>query len=370
MPEIPDRLITYCSNIHPGDTWVETFAALIKYVPIVKAAVSPGHSFPIGLRLSSRAAAELTVTNNMAFKAWLAEQDCFIATINGFPFGSFHQARIKEQVYLPDWRSSARTEYTLRLARLLAGWLPAGVNGSISTVPLGFRRFIAANDYPEIRKQFALVLTELARIADETGKQIMLALEPEPGCLLETTGEVCQFFDELDLPARLMNHLGICYDCCHQAVEFEEPAVSLNCLLAAGIPLAKVQVSSAIQFKGDDPELLRSLDEACYLHQVIVRRQKGELLRYEDLPIALDCHESQPGDEWRCHFHVPIFHAATHQSGTTREFLSGLLPLLPKKLLLEVETYTWDVLPVDLRCGTVTDSLIREIQWLKEQLHA
>jgi len=370
MPEIPGRLITYCSNIHPGDTWMETFAALQRYVPIVKAAVSPGHTFPIGLRLSSRAAAELTAANNMAFKSWLAEQDCCIATINGFPFGSFHHERIKEQVYLPDWRSKERTEYTIRLARLLANWLPTGINGSISTVPIGFKKFIATNNNPEISKRLQLALTGLRRIAAETGKQIMLALEPEPGCCLETTAEVCRFFDTLDLPAGLMNHLGLCYDCCHQAVEFEEPADSLNCLLAAGIPLAKVQVSSAIRFRGKNPELLRNLDESCYLHQVVVRRHDSELLRYEDLPLALTSHEAQQGDEWRCHFHVPIFHAATEHTGTTQEFLTGLLPLLPKNVLLEVETYTWDVLPVDLRCGTVTDSLIREIRWLKELLHA
>ena len=370
MSKIPGRLITYCSNIHPGDTWEETFAALQRYVPIVKAAVSPGHSFPIGLRLSSRAAAELTVADNRAFKSWLAAQDCFIATINGFPFGSFHHERIKEQVYLPDWRSSERTEYTLRLAHLLAGWLPEGVDGSISTVPLGFKEFIGANNYPEIRKQLERALTGLARIAAETGKRIMLALEPEPGCLLETTGEVCHFFDSLDLPDGLMIHLGLCYDCCHQAVEFEEPAESLHRLLSAGVPLAKIQVSSAIQFKGGDPALLQSLDEPCYLHQVVVRRQEGELLRYADLPVALTRHDSRQGDEWRCHFHVPIFQATTKHTGTTQEFLTGLLPLIPKTVLLEVETYTWDVLPADLRCGAVTDSIIREIRWLKERLHA
>jgi len=370
MPKIPGRLITYCSNIHPGDSWDETFAGLKSYVPLVKAAVSPDCSFPIGLRLSSRAAAELTGANNLTFKRWLTEQDCFIATINGFPFGSFHQQRVKDKVYLPDWRSSERTEYTLLLARLLADWLPDGVSGSISTVPLGFKRFIDTNDYPEIQNQLKRLLTGLMKIADETGRMIMLALEPEPGCLLETTGEVCRFFNSLDLPTGLMSHLGICYDCCHQAVESEEPEESLNRLLAAGIPLAKIQVSSAIQFRGENPALLGNHNEPCYLHQVIVRRQTGELLRYEDLPIALTSHEVQQGDEWRCHFHVPIFLGATQHTGTTRDFLTRILPQIPKTVLLEVETYTWDVLPADLRCGTVTDSIIREIDWLKEHLHA
>lgn len=370
MPKIPGRLITYCTNIHPGETWQETFAALQKHIPIVKAAVSPGHPFPIGLRLSNRAATELTGAKNSAFKAWLDEQECFVPTINGFPFGSFHNAHIKEHVYLPDWRSNERADYTIRLADLLADWLPDGQIGSISTVPLAFKNPAVVEDLPEIRKQLETVLTCLAGIFDETGKTIMLALEPEPGCVLETTGEVCRFFDSINFSARLMRHLGICYDCCHQAVEFEDPADSLNRLLSAGIPIAKVQVSSALQFNGREAARLISLNESCYLHQVVVRRNNGELTSYKDLPDALFLHEFHRDDEWRCHFHVPIFYSNTEHTGTTQEFLTGFLPLVPKNVLLEVETYTWDVLPASLRCGEVTGSIIREIQWLKERLNA
>jgi hypothetical protein len=370
MPEIPGRLITYCSNIHPGETWEETFAALKRHVPIIKSSVSPGHAFPIGLRLSSRAAEELTAEKNKAFTAWLDEVDCFIPTINGFPFGSFHRARIKEQVYLPDWRSCERADYTIRLAHLLASWLPDGMTGSISSVPIAFKSFIGLNDYPGILRRLESVLTSLGKIFDETGRTIILALEPEPGCLLETTEEVCRFFDSVNLPTTLTRHLGLCYDCCHQAVEFEDPAESLNRLVLAGIPIAKVQVSSALQFSGGDAAQLMDLNEPCYLHQVVVRRQDGELLRYKDLPDALSCHEAHHGDELRCHFHVPIFHSHTRNTGTTQEFLNQFLPRVPKDVLMEVETYTWEVLPAELRCGTVTDSIIREIQWLKERLHA
>ncbi|MFA7060530.1 MAG: metabolite traffic protein EboE [Pedobacter sp.] len=370
MSKIPGRLITYCTNIHPGETWEKTFSALKMYIPVVKAAVAPCHSFPIGLRLSNRAATELTDEKNRAFTAWLNEQDCFIPTINGFPFGSFHQERIKEQVYLPDWQSHERADYTIRLARLLASWLPEGVTGSISTVPLGFKSINGINDFRVFQRELESVLSHLKRIFDETGKTIMLALEPEPGCLLETTEEVCCFFDSITLPARLMEYLGICYDCCHQAVEFEDPANSLNRLVATGIPIAKVQVSSALQVSGTDSAQLMAFNEPCYLHQVVVRLQDGKLLRYKDLPDAISCHESDQRDEWRCHFHLPIFHSSTRNIGTTQGFLTGILPLIPKNVLLEVETYTWDILPAELHCGNVTNSIIREIQWLKEQLHA
>ena len=370
MSEIPSRLITYCTNIHPGESWEEIFAALKRHIPIVKAAVSPGHGFPIGLRLSDRAARELTLENRRAFKAWLDEQECFVPTINGFPFGSFHRERIKKQVYLPDWRSRERADYTICLANLLADWLPDGMTGSISTVPLGFKDIVVAANYPEIRKQLQSVLSLLRGIFEEHGKMLMLALEPEPGCLLETTREVCRFFDSLNLQAGLMEHLGVCYDCCHQAVEFEDPADSLNLLVSAGIPIAKVQVSSAIQYHGADVAQLMDLNEPCYLHQVVVLRREGDLLRYPDLPEALSGHTPDHGDEWRCHFHVPVFLSHTKWTGTTQGFLTGVLPMVPKNILLEVETYTWDVLPDDLRCGSVTDSIIREIEWLKERLHA
>jgi len=369
MPQIPDRLITYCSNIHPADSWEETFAALQRHVPQVKAAVAPGESFPIGLRLSNRAATELTPEKSRAFSAWLDRQDCFIPTINGFPFASFHVERIKEQVYLPDWRSSERADYTILLARLLAGWLPEGVTGSISSVPIGFKQFLGTKRHTEVLRQLERVLACLAAIREETGKSIMLALEPEAGCLLESTAEVCRFFRSIDLPGRLMRQLGLCYDCCHQAVQFEDAAQSLDALASAGVPIAKLQVSSALELDVGDSARLLDLDEPCYLHQVVVQRKGGELLSYCDLPQALSRHKPHPGDRLRCHFHVPIFEAETRSGGTTRQFLDDILPRLSKEVLLEVETYTWEVLPAELRRGTVTESIIRELQWLKERLH-
>jgi hypothetical protein len=416
------RFITYCTNIHSGESWDDIFTALRQHIPLIKSTVSPNHPFPIGLRLSSRAATELTSQKNRLFTAWLHEQECFIPTINGFPFGSFHGERVKERVYLPDWRSSERAEYTIRLANLLAEWLPEGVTGSISTVPVGFKNVVGISDYPEIRTQIQLVLMHLRRIFDETGKRIILALEPEPGCLLETTEEFGRFYETMAFDENLPTHFGICYDCCHQAVEFEDPAESLRRLATAGVPIAKVQVSSGIQVDGGFAAALERFVESCYLHQTVVQRQGGELVRYIDLPEALTCHERRDGDEWRCHFHVPIFFSGetaldfpppfqgegrggdgvgcavsenaqrlnlphphpnlplegegTKSEGTngnfttTQKFLTEILPFLPKNILLEVETYTWDVLPVELRCGSVTDSIIREIEWLKEHADA
>jgi len=363
-------LITYCTNIHPGEAWDTVFAALQQHIPAVKCAVSPGQAFPIGLRLSNRAAAELTVEKSMIFREWLAQNDCFVPTINGFPYGSFHGDSIKYQVYLPDWRSSERTAYTIRLANLLANLLPENVTGTISTVPIGFKSNIGSDDMEEIRRQLESALCHLRGIFEKTGKHIILSLEPEPGCMLETVDDVSRFFELFTFPESLSRHIGICYDCCHQAVEFEEPAASWNHVVSKGIRIAKVQISSAIRIAGKDAGKLKLLDEPGYLHQVVVRGRNGELDRYSDIPEAFANHGMQPGEEWRSHFHVPIYLEEACTMGTTRQFLIDLLLRLPGDVLLEVETYTWDVLPPELRSGSVTDSIIREILWLKEQLHA
>lgn len=324
----------------------------------------------MGLRLSRRAAAQLNEKEELSFRRWLEAQDCFVPTINGFPFGSFHRRRIKEKVYLPDWRSRARAEYTIRLATLLASWLPAGITGSISTVPLAFKGASADVRDPAIVKNLETVLAVLAQVKEKQGRTILLALEPEPGCLLETTEEVSGFFEGLRLPAVFRDHLGICFDCCHFAVEFEDLAESFARLSAAGIPIAKVQISSSLRFFEGEVKKLFDLNEPCYLHQVVVRSESGRLLRFADIPEALSRRKPQPGDEWRCHFHVPIHHAAFGEIQTTRDALQPILPLIPKEMLLEVETYTWNVLPQGDRGDSVTTSIIRELEWLTEHLHA
>ncbi len=151
MPEVRGELITYCTNIHPGESWGEVFAALRRYVPAVKVACSPDRTFPIGLRLAERAARELDAARNREFTDWLRANDCFVPTLNGFPYGAFHGGRVKENVYLPDWRSPERAAYSMRLADLLAGWLPEGMAGSISSVPLGFKGVVGWEDLPALK---------------------------------------------------------------------------------------------------------------------------------------------------------------------------------------------------------------------------
>jgi sugar phosphate isomerase/epimerase len=363
VPQIQGTVITYCTNIHPAETWSETERNLRAHLPAVKRAVSPDAPFPIGLWLPARAAFEIDEGSLRAFGEWCRQEGLFVPAINGFPYGRFHGAAVKEKVYLPDWRSPERADYTRRLAELLAGWLPEGMAGSVSTVPVGFRREIRREDLGLVRSSLILVLEHLDRIGQASGKEILLALEPEPGCYLETTGDAVLFFERLDLPENLRGRIGLCLDCCHLAVEFEEPAQALGRLADAGIRLGKVQLSSALRLRDVDPQGLARFCEPTYLHQTVIRGPDGTLSRYDDLPEALQRHRAVPGEEWRVHFHVPLFLDGREEPGTTRFFVEELLPLLGEDILLEVETYTWEILPPELRGGPVTEAIAREIRW-------
>jgi len=358
-------MITYCTNIHAGESWHEVFANLQTHLPAVKKAVSPDSPFPIGLRLSHAAAGEMDEKAAARLLEWCGEEGCYIPTLNGFPYGAFHGGAVKENVYLPDWRHAERVAYTRKLADLLDRWLPGGVTGSISSVPVGFRKFVGPDAYGTVRDNLIQVLEHLDRLAQHSGKAILLSLEPEPGCLLETTEDFVAFIEQMGFPGHLGHYLGICFDCCHQAVEFEEATRALAMLSRAGVRIGKVQASSALRLKAFDPGILERFTEPCYLHQVVVRNVEGLLTRYDDLPVALQDHRDSRGDEWRVHFHVPVFMEETPLCGTTRFFLEDAIRCLDPQTLIEVETYTWDVLPRELQTETVTGSIIREMQWVK-----
>lgn len=354
----------YCTNIHPGESWREIFAAVRRHVPSVKRRVSPDAPFPLGLRISGKAAGEMRAYDVAAFYDWCRENNVYVATINAFPYGTFHNTPVKESVYLPDWRHPQRLTYTKQVAALLAEWLPDGMTGSISTVPAGFRASISEEDFPGIKKHLGAALDYLEALREKSGKEILLSLEPEPGCLLETTADVLAFFGRLALSPAHRSLLAVCYDCCHQALQYEDPSESLGRLAAHEIRIGHVQVSSALRLLHPDIGRLDGFRESCYLHQTIGRRQEGELLRFTDLDQAI---AAAPDNvkEWRVHFHVPVFLEATAECATTRFFLERILPLFPDGTPMEVETYTWTVLPAEFRCATVTDSIAREIEWVE-----
>ncbi len=368
MPQVPAHRLTYCTNVHPGETWQEVRANVRRHVLRVKARVSPHEPFPVGLWLSERAAREAIGAGPESFGQWCRDHGLYVATLNGFPFGGFHGPVVKQGVYEPDWRSRERARYTTELLDLLAAWLPPGAAGSASTVPVGFFRSLDPEERAAVRANLVEALEHADRLGQRTGKDLVVALEPEPGCCLETARDVVRFVDDLDLPGSLARHLGVCYDACHQAVEFEDPAGSLGLLGSAGIPVAKVQASAGLALDAPDRARLLRLSEPRYLHQVVVREGQEGLLRFADVPEAADRGPLGRG-EWRVHYHVPVFLEATADGWrTTRPFLEALLPLVPRGCLVEVETYTWDVLPRDLRAPAVEESIARELEWVRGML--
>ncbi|MCG8457020.1 MAG: metabolite traffic protein EboE [Holophagales bacterium] len=360
-------MLSYCTNIHPGESWTDIRRNVQEHVLAVKEQVSPADPFPVGLRVSALAAFEASEVEARRLGEWLHGHGCFVSSLNGFPYGGFHGTVVKEQVYRPDWRSEARHLYSRRLADLLAIWLPPGMRGSISTVPVAFDRGFGGSgeDWRLVHRHLLATLEHLALLYEQRGIEIALAIEPEPGCVLETTGEVVAFFDRMALSERLRRHLGVCYDCCHQAVEFEDPAASLAQLEHAGIRIEKVQVSSSPRAVGDQIREVGRFAEPTYLHQVVARNRAGELLRFDDLPDFL-ARPPEGIEECRIHFHVPIFVEDLGGCGTTRRFLEDLLPRLDPDMLLEVETYSWAVLPKEIRGETVVDSIVRELLWARE----
>lgn len=370
--------LAYCTNVHRGETWAETLAALERHTLPVRRRVAPGVSYAIGLRLGRRAAAELAQPAELlAFQRWLERHDCYVFTINGFPYGSFHGTRVKEQVYAPDWSSPERVDYTRQLFELLVQLSPPGQAGSVSTVPGSFKAFVTAE--PARRRAIFAHLAacgrQIAELADRTGRDLHLGLEPEPLCLFETSTETVEFFHDWQAEERdaadLRRVIGVNYDCCHLAVEFESADVALDRLAAAGLRLSKLHLSSALRVRPDAAgrAALAAFVEPTYLHQVVVGPAGGGAVRrrYVDLPDALA--DPTPGaadDEWRVHFHVPLHAAPGAPFGDTRDHLEAALDWLAAHRgaceHLEMETYTWEVLPPALRVP-IEDQLAGEYAW-------
>jgi sugar phosphate isomerase/epimerase len=357
-----DCHLTYCLNVHPGEGLSEVLAAIRGPAAEVKGRICPDEPFGLGLRLSAEAVRDME-PDAARYRREFDKAGMYAFTINGFPYGRFHGASVKTEVYEPDWTRPERLSYTRRLARVLADLLPEGVAGSISTVPLGYGGEIRKGAIDNLL-QAALTCRRLLR---ETGREVVLALEPEPDCLLSTTDDVLEFWPRLRRAGdeTTLRHLGVCLDCCHAACEFERPADSLRRLEEAGIRVPKIQISAAPRLPaGTDPiEALSPFDEDVYLHQTRVC-SNGEGLSFPDLPAAL---EQNPPGEWRVHFHVPLHFAAPGNLATTADLLDEefLTRALTPGRHLEIETYSFHVLPGG--GGEVVDSICGEFRWLMDR---
>ena len=389
--------LSYCTNIHAGERWAEHFESLQKHIPVIKQKVSPDNTFGIGLRLSNIASLELYKEENLlAFQKWLSENNCYVFTMNGFPYGSFHQTKVKDHVHTPDWTTADRVNYTIRLAQILSALLPEALQGGISTSPLSYKHWHKEAEVSSVFKTATLhvlqVAEQLIKINKATGKLIHINIEPEPDGLLETGTEFLEWYRQFLLPlgipfiqqkfgcskeeaeSLIKDHVQLCYDVCHFAVGYEDHASVINTLKQEGIKTGKIQISAAIKAKlppdlqGRKPviDAFNNYNESTYLHQVIALQHTGEVLRYPDLPEALKDADNLTVVEWRAHFHVPIFANDFGALQSTQQDIKEVIAIQRKQPFtthLEIETYTWEVLPDALKLP-IGESIIRELEWV------
>ncbi len=336
-----------------------------------------------GIWLSARAAAHYSQNEDAMRELQFVLRDSGIdlKTLNGFPYGSFHKNVVKADVYTPGWQTVERLSYTCRLAEILVSSLPEQADsGTISTLPLGYSQHWGDLEQQQAEKNIRDLLVFLDRIAQRTGKKILVCIEMEPGCVLESTRQVLQFFSDTVQRMPGSEYLGVCYDVCHQAVMFEDSFDSLTQLAGAGIPIGKIQISNALEVGFADikraTDLLHRYAEPKYLHQVRSLDSSGKLLESSDLELAL--HGGIPTvDDWRIHFHVPLHRESLHDSslkttqcevGGVFEFLSRHPEIRPD---LEVETYSWHVLPEAYRPmndDELIAGLCEELFWVESML--
>ena len=395
----PDFHLTYCTNIHPADGWAAVFANLQKFGPALKARFSPDAPFGLGLRLSARDARELRQDGSLErLKSFLQDHGLYVAVINGFPYGPFHGTPVKASVYAPDWRDPARVSYTLDLIEILAAILPPGLDGGVSTAPLSYKPWTAAADgtaWATMTRNVVRIAERLVHLRRDHGLLIHLDIEPEPDCTIENTAETLDFFERRLLPlgapalgqslgvaddearAHLLDHVRICFDCCHFAVEFEKPDEAMDRIRAAGIKVGRVQLSSALDVgvpaNRDQAAAvmnrLRPFADSTYLHQVVEQRD-AELRHYLDLPDAIEARHEPTARNWRIHFHVPLFTGRYDELGSTQSYVADVLRhtlATGATTHLEIETYTWDVLPGDLK-QDLLESIAREYAWVLETI--
>ena len=388
--------LSYSTLVHPADDWEQIWASLNTYVPKVKERFAPNERFGVSLRLSAKSAE--TLAKNRAerekLKKFLGDNDMYLYTVNAFPYGAFKGTMVKEQVYEPDWRSEERTQYTINVADVLADVAPREVLPSIQTAPLGFKPRVTGADVVASYTDHVLrVAAHLVALEARTGVTVTLGLEPEPYCFLETTDETVEYFTKhlytgasaeklaklAGLPiaeaiAALRRHVGIVYDICHLAVEYEDITQSLQKLVDAGVPIVKLQEAAALHI----PEVtqavvdtLKRYSKTIYLTQTIEKRD-GKFTKYLNLEDAFAAWDKSPGPrEWRTHIHVPVFLEDLDQFRTTRFAIEDALKFHKRKPLsrqLEIETYTWDMLPDNLKTGDIVDYVCRELEWVRGQL--
>ncbi len=388
--------LTYSTLVHHTDDWDQLWKSVNTYLPAVKVRVAPDQPFGVCLRTSAPSAAALSAdpSKRAALKQFFADQDLYLYTANAFVYGVFKKQVIKEDVYEPDWQTPERREYTKQVASLLAELAPEGVNPSIQSAPLGFKpKVTGAHVVDEYTSNVIDVVAHLVDLTKTTGKTVTLGLEPEPRCYLETTDETIAYFtnylfsgktaqhlakktglNEADAHQAMRDYTGVVFDIGHQSVGYEDIPASLQKLVDAGVHIVKLQEAASMHMPNvtqKTVDALQSFAKTIYLSQTC-QKKDGKTTWFLNLEDAFEAFQKDPGPrDWRTHFHVPVFLDDLGAFGTTRFALEQALAVhkqTPLSTHLEIETYTWDVLPDHLKTGDIVEYVTRELDWVKGQL--
>lgn len=347
--------LAYCTNVHPAETLDGVLAQLRDHCEPVRRRLGRDR-LGIGLWLAKDAAHAL-VSDPSALRRLRTELDARgleVVTLNGFPYEGFGAEEVKYRVYKPDWADAERLEHTTALARVLAGLLPDDVTeGSISTLPLAWRTAYDDTRAAQAHTALATLAERLDALEELTGRSIRIGLEPEPGCIVETTTDAIAPLTAID-----HDRIGVCVDTCHLATSFEDPHTALDALTTARVPIVKSQLSAALHAEHphlpEVREALAAFDEPRFLHQTRTSTTTAGLAGTDDLGEALKGDALPDTSPWRAHFHVPLHAAPAAPLTSTLPVLKDALTRLvggphPLTRHLEVETYTWQTLPPELR---------------------
>ncbi len=390
--------LCYCSNIHAGESWQDTFENLKKFTSPIKKKIT-NQRFGIGLRLSNIASKELCQETNLnKLITWLEKENIYIFTLNGFPYGNFHNTSVKDNVHQPDWETNERLAYTKRLFIILEKLIPKGMDGGVSTSPISYRYWekVISNEHQikiNATHQLIDLICLIKPLSDKSGVTLHLDIEPEPDGLIENSSEFIHFFkdyllkigkpiiqkifnmSENDAEKTIKNHIRCCFDICHFSVIFEDINHALNNFINEGIKIGKVQISSALKFNKFENEMmnikeLQQFDEPTYLHQTAIKTKNGRIHRFKDLNEALHELSNLNASELRSHYHIPIFKNKFSNLNSTQDDILKTLAYWNKNNItnhLEIETYTWEVLPKEYQ-EDQKNNIIRELLWVKETL--
>ncbi|MGH9242117.1 MAG: metabolite traffic protein EboE [Vicinamibacterales bacterium] len=389
--------LTYSTLVHQTDNWEQLWKSVNTYLPAVKARVAPHEKFGVCLRTSAPSAELLSAEPSKVadLKKFFADNDLYLYTANAFVYGVFKKQVIKEDVYEPDWATPERREYTKKVANLLAELAPEGINPSIQSAPLGFKPKVTGDDVVEAYTSNVIdVVAHLVELKKKTGKTVTLGLEPEPRCYLETTDETITYFknhlfsgetakrlakktglNETDAAQAMRDYMGVVFDIGHQSVGYEDIPASLQKLVDNGVQIVKLQEAASMYIPDVSQktvDALQTFAKTIYLSQTC-QKKDGKMTWFLNLEDAFEDWYKNPGPrEWRTHFHVPVFlNDLGGAFGTTRFALEQALAFHKKTPLsthLEIETYTWDVLPDHLKTGDIVEYVTRELDWVKGQL--